>query len=168
MPIVSGPFNVKYGANTLAEIETISIDPTVETTTVNSVQGKTHNIPGPMGITAELTFLETDIPSLSVILPQYHVAQGEAMSTGEIVNDVDGAIDVLAASCDNTIVLEDLVIESCANPAQIFRIPQASTTVTGVTFDDNIRRVVVTVTGNAPSGVATMQFYKAGGLTPAS
>ena len=166
--IVTGPFNVDFGQNTLAEIETISVDPTVETTTVNSVQGKTHTIQGPLGITAELTFLETDIPALSVILPQYHVAQGQTLSTGETVTDEDGAIDIVAAACDNEMSLEDLVIRSCANPAQIFRIPQASTTVTGVTFEDNRRGVVVTVTGNAPADVAVMQFFTQGGITPVS
>lgn len=165
MALAKGPFDLEWGANTLLDIESIETEFEQDSEDYTTVQHNTYQVDGPIKATATLTFLATDIASLAAVLPQYHVANGQEMSTGEIVNDADGAIDVKAAACDENPVYNDLTITSCANPGQVYRLVNARTKIDSVEFDDKIRKVSVQFIGEPASGEANIQFFKEGTLS---
>ena len=169
MSLVKGPFNLKWGANTLLDVSEISMDYSQDSNEYNTVQNQTYTVDAAIKSSVTLTFLASDVPSLAAVLPQYHVASGQSMSSGEIVTDEDGAIDVKSAACDSDSVYNDLDIISCGNPGQVFRLKNARTKIDSMEFADNaIRTVSVQFLGEPASGVANIQFFKTGTLTPVS
>jgi hypothetical protein len=169
MALVRGPFDIEWGANTLLDIQEISLDYSVTTNDYNTVDNRTYTVDGPMTSTVTLTFLASDVASLAAVLPQYHVANGGTLSSGETVTDPDGAIDVVAASCDTEIVYNDLDVISCGSPGQVFRLLNARTRIDAMEFADNaIRTVSVIFVGEPDQGVANIQFFKEGTISPVS
>lgn len=165
MALVKGPFDVTWGANTLLDIESIDTEFDQSSDDYTTVQHQTYQVDGAIKATVTMTFLSTDVASLAAVLPQYHVANGGTMSTGEVVADTAGAIDVKAAACDESPTYNDLDIESCANPGQVYRLTNARTKIDSVEFDDKIRKVSVQFIGEPGSGDANIQFFKAGTLS---
>lgn len=90
------------------------------------------------------------------------------MSTGETVNEANGAIDVLALDCDDEPVYNDLDIISCANPGQVFRLVNARTKLDSIEFDDKIRKVMVKFIGEPAQGDGNVQFFKEGTINVVS
>lgn len=168
MALVRGPFTIKWGDNTITDIEEVEISHEVASEEFETVQGTTLEIDGSYKVNVILTLLATDIPVLSAILPQYFVANGGVMSTGETVNNANGAIDVKAASCDDTIVYNNLDITSCGNPGQVLRIVNARTRIEGIELDNVIQKVMVKFIGEAASTEATVQFFKSGTISVVS
>lgn len=164
MPLIRGPFELKWGDNTLTDIEEISIEHEVDSEDYQTVQGRTLEIDGSYKVTATLTLLASDIPALSAILPQYFVPNQGNMSTGERVNNAAGAIDVKAASCDESITFNHLDIISCGNPANVLRIVNARTKIDGIEVDDKIQKVMVKFVGESDVDEATVQFFREGTL----
>src|SRR3954463_2411525 len=105
---IKGPFDVQYGANTLEDIESFDFSYSVDTDDVTTVQGRKTRFYGSHQVTVKLTFLKNDVASLAVVLPQYHVATGQTLSSGETVTAADGAIDLVPGGCDATVDPEDL------------------------------------------------------------
>lgn len=168
MALVRGPFDITWGENTLTSIEEIEVEHEQDSEDYTTVQHQTYELDGPMKSAVNLTFLSTDVAALAAVLPQFHVANGEVMSTGETVSHADGAIDVAAASCDESPVYNDLDIISCANPGQVFRLVNARTKIDSIEFDDKIRKVIVRFIGEPAPGEANIQFFREGTIAVVS
>lgn len=162
MSLVKGPFDLAWGGNTLASIESVEVDHSQDSEDYTTLQHQTYQIDGAIKSTANITLLATDIASLAVVLPQYHVPNGGVLSTGETVNNAAGAIDVKAAACDENPVYNDLDIISCANPGEVFRLVNARTKIDSIEIDDKVRKVVVQFVGEPAPGEANVQFFKEG------
>lgn len=163
MAVVKGPFNVKWGANELTDVSELSLDYEQSTNDYTTIDGRTIIIDGGINASMSLTLLSTDIPALAVVLPQYFVANGGTLSTGETVSDPDGAIDVKAASCDSEPVYDDLDIEACGSPSQVFRLKNAKSRIESIDFADNVlRTITVQFVGEPVQGEANIQFFKSG------
>lgn len=161
--LIKGPWTLKWGDNVLEEIESLDVSQTIDSDDLVTMQGNKIEIDGAYKATATLTVLATDIAALAILLPQHHVANGGVMSTGETVNNADGAIDVAPGNCDSPIY-NHLDIINCSNPGQVFRIVNARTKLDGVTFDEKIRKVMVKFVGEPALDDGTVQFFKNGTL----
>ena len=147
MAVVKGPFNAKWGANELTDVSEISLDYEQSTNDYQTIDGRTITVDGGITASISITLLSTDIPALAVVLPQYYVANGGVLSTGESVNDEDGAID----------------IEACGSPAQVFRLKNAKSRIESIDFADNVlRTITVQFVGEPAQGEANIQFFKSG------
>lgn len=166
--IIRGPHDFTWGQNTISGIEDVDVEFEQDSEDYQTLQGNTYELDGPMKVAATITLLETDIPSLAALLPQYYVANGETLSTGEQVVDEEGAIDVKAAACDEALTFNDLDIASCSDPNNILRLVNVRTRIDSVEFDNKVRKVMIRFVGEPVSGDAVMQFYRAGGINPAS
>ncbi len=162
MALVRGPFNITWGGNTLLNVEEISVDYEQDSEDYSTVQHQTYQVDGPIKSSVSLTLLASDVAALAVVLPQYHVANGGTLSTGEKVSEANGAIDIKAAQCGTTPVYNDLDIVSCANPGHVFRLVNARTKLDSIEFDDKLRKVVVQFVGEPGSGEGNIQFFKNG------
>lgn len=168
MALTRGPFSVVWGANTITDIETIAFEHTVDSADYQTVQGRTIEVDGSMKSTATITLLGTDIPALAALLPQYFVANGEVLSTGETVSDAGGAIDVAAAACDEELIFNNLDIISCGDPANVLRIVNARTKIEGIELDSKVQKVLIKFVGESSNDEATIQFFKEGTIAVAS
>lgn len=168
MALVRGPFNITWGGNTLLNIEEISVDYEQDSEDYSTVQHQTYQVDGPIKSSVTLTLLASDVPALAVVLPQYHVANGGTLSTGETVSEANGAIDIKAAQCGTNPVYNDLDIISCANPGHVFRLVSARTKLDSIEFDDKIRKIMVQFVGEPAQGEGNIQFFKSGTIATVS
>lgn len=160
MSLVRGPFNITWGDNTLMDVSELSVDYSVDSEDYPTLQGHTFTIDGAHKVTATLKLLRSDIPALAALLPQYFVANGQRMSTGETVQEANGAIDVRAASCDVGEINNNLDIISCGNPGQVLRLVNTRTRIDSIDLDDKIQQVSIIFIGEATSEEAVIQFFK--------
>lgn len=168
MALVRGPFDLKWGDNTLLNIEEISVDYEQDSEDYTTVQHQSIQLDGAIKASVTLTLLASDVAALSVVLPQYHVNNGGVMSTGETVNNAYGAIDVVALDCDQSPVYNDLDVISCANPGEVFRLVNARTKLDSIEFDDKVRKVMVQFVGEPAQGDGSVQFFKEGTINVVS
>ncbi len=169
MTLVKGPFDLRWGNNTLVDVSEISLDFSQDSNDYTTVDNRKYTVDGAISSSVALTFLASDVAALAVVLPQYYIAQGGTMSTGETVTSVDGAIDVVAASCDSDPVYNDLDVISCGANAQYFRLRNARTKIDSMEFVDNaVRTVTVTFVGEPEAGTANIQFFTENGINPVS
>lgn len=159
--LVKGPHEIKYGADVLAGIEELGFEYDVETNDHSTVQGRRYQVAGTHLVTVTATFLESDVPSLAVVLPQYFVPNGGTLSTGEVVNHADGAIDIVPGGCDNLSEPTDVVITSCNG--HVLRIPQCTSDISAIDIADGVRTVTVAFRGE--SDAATVQLFAEGAVT---
>lgn len=160
MALVRGPFDVKWGNNTLVDVSEISLEFEQESNDYTTIDNRKYTIDGAITATASLTLLRSDIAALATVLPQYHVAQGDNLSTGELVTGVNGAIDLVAASCDSDPVYNDLEITACGNNGQVLRLVNARTKVDSMEIADNsVLTVTIMFVGEPDAGVANLQFF---------
>ena len=167
MSLVKGPFTVQYGDNTLVDVSELSFNYDQDSNDYQTLDGRTYTVDGAMTASVEVTVLSTDISSLKVLLPQYLVAKGSKLSTGETVNGTDGAIDIVAAqNCANSSVTYPLTIRGCSG--DITRLWNAKASLSGIDIEDNsVRTLTITYTGQPDQGQGVIQFYKDGELTAA-
>lgn len=158
MSLVKGPFRFKWGANEINNVSDISVDYSVDTSDTTTLDGNKYIVQTGMSATVTLTLLENDIASLAMLLPQYYVAQGETLSTGQTVMQAQGAIDVTAASCDTAEVHNQLDIYACGTNAQVLRLVRARTQVDSVDLGDGLRTVAIQFIGEPAAGDAVIQF----------
>lgn len=169
MALVRGPFDIRWGNNTLLDISEISLDYSQDSNDYTTVDNRKYTIDGAITATVTLTLLKSDVPALAVVLPQYHVASGGTLSSGETVSGTDGAIDVVAASCDSDPVYDDLDIISCGTNGQVFRLKNARTKIDSMEFADNaVRTVSVMFVGEPDAGEANIQFFAENDITTVS
>lgn len=161
--IIKGPFDLKYGANTLADVESVEFDYSVDSDDKTTVQGRSRTIYGAHKVVVTVKFLQSDVASLAVALPQYHVANGGTLSSGETVNDVNGAIDLVPGGCEAASLLEDLIITSCGSDGEILRVRDCATEIAGLDMDEKNRTVDVAFTGFSDD--ATIQMFKKGAVS---
>ena len=167
--LVKGSFEIQWGANTLLDISEVSLDYEQNSNDYETIQGQTYSIEGAIRASVTLTLLKSDVESLAVVLPQYYVANGGTMSSGETVSDPDGAIDVKAASYDTSPAYNDLDIISCGTPGDVFRLKNARTVIDSMEFADNsVRTVSVRFVGEPEAGSGNIQFFKEGALSTVS
>ena len=153
MALIKGPFAVKWGANTIEDIEEIALDYTVNSNDLETVQGVSYNVRGSIAVSATLTLLSNDIEALAAVLPQYFVPAGDTLADGTTVANTDGAIDIVAASCSDTAVANNLMIEDCSGTdGGRMTIWATTTDVDSVEIADGVRKVLVTFRGTAPAG----------------
>ena len=92
------------------------------------------------------------------------MAQGGTLSTGETVTADDGAIDIVAASCDTTNTNYPLDITSCNG--EVTRLVNARTVLSAINLENNqLRTVQVTFRGEPASGQGIIQFFTEGGIS---
>ena len=160
MSLVKGPFNFKWGANSLNNVSEMSVDYTVDSNDTTTLDGNRFTVQTSMGATVTLTLLDNDIASLATILPQFYVAMGGTLSTGETVTQEQGAIDVTAASCTTSDVYNQLDIYACGTNAQVLRLVRARTQIDSIDISDGLRTVAVTFIGEPESGQGVVQFLQ--------
>lgn len=167
--LVKGNFEIKWGANELFDISEVSLDYEQNSNDYETVQGQTYTVEGAIKASVSLTLLKSDVESLAVVLPQYYVANGSQLSSGETVTSTAGAIDVLAASCDTAPTYNDLDVISCGDPGDVFRLKNARTVIDSMEFADNsVRTVTVKFVGEPGPGIGNIQFFKEGTLSTVS
>lgn len=160
MSLVKGPFNFKWGANTINNVSDISVDYSVDTNDTTTLDGNKYTVETGMSATVTLTLLDNDIASLAMLLPQYYVAMGGTLSTGETVGQSQGAIDVTAASCTTSDVYHQLDIYACGSNAQVLRLVRARTRIDSVDIADGLRTVAVQFIGEPAAGDGVIQFLQ--------
>lgn len=156
--LVKGPFSIKWGENPILDVSEIGFNYDVATNDYETVDGRTYTIDGAITASIDLTLLASDVEALSTILPQYYVAEGQTMSTGETAPE-GGAIDIVAAQCDTTNTNYDLDIISCNG--EVTRLVNARTSLSTVDIADNaLRTVTITFRGEPEQGEGIIQFFK--------
>ena len=166
--IVRGPFTLRWGDNVIQDVEEIDLEHEVASEDYETIQGKTITVDGSYRVSAVLTLLATDRAALAAIMPQYFVPNGGTLSTGETVNDANGAIDIKAAACDENLIFNNLDIESCANPAEVLRNVNARTRIEDIDIDNKVRKVMVRFIGESAPTEATLQFFEKNSITVVS
>jgi hypothetical protein len=137
MATLKGPFIVKWGNNTLQNVQDYSFDYSVDSSDYTTLDGKKTTFDGAVSASASIQLLRSDVPALATVLPQYYVPQGGTMSTGEIVANAGGAIDVGAASCNSTPVYNNLDIISCGTNATVVRLVNCRTSIDSIDLQDS-------------------------------
>jgi hypothetical protein len=163
MAEIKGPFDLQYGLTTLADIEKVDVKYSVDTDDKVTVQGRKRRFYGTHQVIITVTFLKSDVPSLAVVLPQYHVANGGTLSSGETVTDIDGAMDLVPGGCTAGTTMADLIISSCGSDGQIFRVMDCVTEFSNMTMDDKSMTVDVEFVGQGDA--ATIQMFKKGAIS---
>jgi hypothetical protein len=160
--LVKGKFALTWGANTLEDVEEVEVGYEQRSDEYDTVQHNVREVDGPIKASVTLTLLATDIASLAAILPQYYVAEGETMSTGETVDCSMGAIDVVNTCEADT--FNDLDIESC-QPQQVFRLVNARTKIDSIMNEKSVRKIKVKFIGEPGNDEASVQFFNTGCLS---
>ena len=160
MSLVKGPFNFKWGANQLNNISDVKFNYNVDTSDTKTLDGNKYTVQTGMNADVSMTLLDNDIASLATILPQFYVANGGTLSTGETVTQAQGAIDVTAASCTTSDIYNQLDIYACGSNAQVLRVIRCRTQIDSVEVKDGLRHVVVKFIGEPLSGKAIVQFLQ--------
>lgn len=160
MALVKGPFNFKWGANTLSNVSEISFDYTVDESDTTTLDGNRYTVQTGQGARVTLTLLDNDIASLATVLPQYYVATNGVLSTGQTVTQTGGAIDVKAAACNTSEVYNQLDIYACGTNAQVLRIPRCRTQIDSIDVADGLRTVTVAFVSEPLAGQAVVQFLR--------
>lgn len=155
--IIRGPFNLTWGGNTLAEIETVEVEYETNSEDYQANSGQVYEIHKSIKASVRVTFLATDIPSLAVVLPQHFVAKDAQMADGTFVVDNQGAIDVSPDDCDTEPIYNDLEIESCGDPMQSIKLLHARTIVDNIEVG-KIRKIVIKFIGEPPAGSSLIQL----------
>jgi hypothetical protein len=169
MALVQGPFDVRYGNATLLDVSEISLDFEQDSSDYTTIDNRRYTIDGAISASVTLTFLKSDVPALAVVLSQYYKASGQTLSSGETVTGTEGAIDVMAASCDTDPIYEDLDIISCGTNGHVFRLKNARTKIDSAEFADNsVRTVSVIFIGEPEAGVASIQLFRENDVTSVS
>ena len=165
--LIRGPFGIKWGNNSILDVSEVTFNYDQATNEYQTIDGRTITTDGAITASIEITLLSTDVAALRTIFPQYYVAKGSTMSTGETVTADEGAIDIVAASCDTTDTKYPLDIIGCAG--DVTRLVNAKTSLSSIGLADNsLRTVNVTFTGQPEQGAGIIQFFAQGGLEPES
>lgn len=156
---VSGPFTLKWGDNTIEEVESVDTQYNKSSEDIETIQGNIRTFDGPHQARATITLLYSDIAALAALLPQHFVENGEVMSTGETVNNATGAIDI-NNGCGLSTVRNNFDIISCDEPADVTRLVNARTRYMGQSVSNKIRKVMIEVIAEPDAGEAAVQYFK--------
>ena len=166
MGLVKGPFSIKWGSNAVLDVSELTFNYEQGTNDYTTLDGRTYTVDGAITASVELTLLSSDTAALATIFPQHYVAKNSTLSTGETVTADDGAIDITAASCEES---SNYNLEITACTGEVTRLVNARTSVSAIEFADNaVRTVTVTFHGEPESGQGIVQFFEKNGISPAS
>lgn len=168
MTLVKGPHVIDFGADEVLKVEEIDVAIETDSNDYDTVQGVKYTVDTTMSSVVTLTLLNTDVTSLRVVLPQYFVANSETLSTGEVVNDAQGAIDVIPTGCVSIANLKHLTITSCdeTGAQHVMRVPDVSTRIDSVEIDGpGARKVMIQFRAE---GTTMAQFFDSGAVTSIS
>lgn len=168
MARIKGPHSIDFGATEVLDIEEINLEWSTDSNDYDTVQGNKFTYDTTQQAIVTLTLLANDVTSVRTVLPQYYVANSGTLSTGEVVNDAQGAIDVIPAGCVNVGNLKHLIITSCdeTGASHVLRIPDCSTRIDGIEYDGaGARKLMVQFRGE---GQTVGQIYDAGAVTSIS
>lgn len=170
MALVKGPFTIVWGATELKDVEEVEVSFEQESNDYTTVDGRTVTVRGAISASATLTFLASDVQTLSAVLPQYAKRTGQEMSSKEtVIGEGAVAIDVLAGDCTAAEVKQDLDIISCGAQAEVFRIKACTTSIASFDLENNqVRTVQVAFTGEPEQGIAAVQAFINGTLSKQS
>lgn len=160
---IKGPFTLDWGANTLTDVGEIGVDWDLDTESYTTVGQNRFEVEGGLLVRVTLTLLSTDLAALAAVLPQYFVANGEELSTGETVDSSVGAIDYYA-NCE-PYTYNPLDITSCGEEVQTMRVVNARTRISNVENTDKLRTVMVEFVGEPEGGQAAVQFFVQGSVS---
>lgn len=165
--LIKGPFTIRWGGVVIEDVSEIGFNYDVNTNDYQTVDGRTYQVEGAITASVDLTLLASDTATLRVLFPQYYVPTGSKLSTGETVTAEEGAIDIKAASCDQTgDYNHDLEIVSCGDNGETTRLVNARTTLSTQEFADNaLRTVTVSFIGEPAQGQGIVQFFKNNGIS---
>lgn len=168
--LVKGPFSLAWGSNAIVEVSELTFNYEQNTNDYETIQGSTHQVPGTLTASVELTLLATDVDTLGVFLSDYIVSAGSKLSTGETVAEGKQALDIRAASCASTETYNNLTITSC--DGEVTRLPHTNVRLTGMELADNaVRTVTLTFTATPETNAtdkkpnAVVQFYQSDAIT---
>jgi hypothetical protein len=160
MALVKGPFIVKWGANTLQSVQDYSFDYSVDSNDYTTLDGNKTSLEGAVVAKVSIQLLRSDVAALAVVLPQYFVPQGQALSTGDIVANASGALDIVAASCNTTPVYNNLDIISCGTNATVVRLLHARTVIDSIDLQDStVLTFTVKFIGEPATGTSAIQVF---------
>lgn len=160
MATLKGPFIVKWGNNTLSNVQDYAFDYSVDSNDYTTLDGKKTTVEGSISATVSIQLLRSDVPALATVLPQYYVPQGGTMSTGELVSNSTGAIDISAASCNTVPVYNNLDIISCGSNATVVRLVNARTTIDSVDLQDStILTFTIRFVGEPQGAAGAVQVF---------
>ena len=157
--IAKGPFNLKWGDDTLAEIETVEVDHEINSEGYEANSGNVYQIEKSRKFVIRVTLLATDLASLAVVLPQYFVAKNAQLADGTVVTNDDGALDIKNLGCSDVFVYHDLDISSCGSTAETFRLKNARSILRNIEIG-KIRKIVVEFIGEPVVGGSALQFIE--------
>lgn len=155
--IIRGPFSLSWRGNTLEDIESVDISYDTNSEDYEASSGQVYEISKSIKASISLTFLTTDIASLSAVLPQLFVPEDGLLGDGTFVSDERGAIDLKADDCDTDDIYGDLDLISCGDLAENLRLKNARTIVDGFEIG-KIRKIVVKFIGEPEPGQSLMQI----------
>lgn len=164
---LNGPFTLKWGANALEDVDKITYKYSQASNNYSLVNGQTKTFFGAMTASVTLEILSTDIATLSQIFPQYYVAKGGKLSTGETVTAETGAIDLVAAKCSNTTLTYPLDVIGCGTSKQpTVRLVNTYTVLSSIDIqNNNLITVSVEFVGQPKYGEGSVQFFTQGGIS---
>ncbi len=165
MTLIRGPFTIKWGTDTLDDIESIEFNSDVKSEEYETNNGKVFEIDKSHKVSVILTLLATDIASLSIIFPQYFVDTGELLSNGHTVIGVDGAIDFDLLSCDEEYTYHDLQIISCANPNNILNVTNARAKLEDIEIDGKVQKIKVKFISEVSANESSIQIFAEGAVS---
>jgi len=158
--LVKGPFVVKWGSNTLEDVQDYSFDYSTDSNDYTTIDGRKTTLDGAISASVSIQLLKSDVDALATVLPQYYVPQGGTMSTGEVVASADGAIDVVAASCDSVTVYNNLDIISCGTNSTVVRLVNARSMIDSVDLQDStVLTFTIKFVGEPAQGDAAVQVF---------
>ncbi len=166
MTLIKGPFTIRYGDVTIEDIEEIELDQEITSTDYESAKGVNFEIDRTYKASATLTLLATDIALLAAILPQHVVPYGDTTSTGEVVEDLGGMIDIVPRKCNPVTLYAPLDIISCSNQSQKTRIVNCRAKFAGMDISSKLQKIMVKFIGEAAPGQAVIQISRNAIPTP--
>ena len=168
MGLLRGPHTLEWGDNVVEDVEGIDYTVEQDSEEYDTLGGRKYEVDGSWKAKAVITLLASDIPALAALLPQYYVANGDVLSTGETVNHAYGAMDFVPLACDASTVYNHFDLITCGNPGRVLRIVNARTKFGGYDIDNKVVKVKVEVIGEPASGNAYVQEFVEGSVAVVS
>lgn len=156
-----GPYHLYYGGTDVSDVSDLSFDYSPDTQEYTNLLGNKRKITTGASASVSAKVLRSDIPTLAAMLPQYFVAMGEVLSSGETVTNTEGAIDVDLASCSAITFTDDLLIVDCTG-TQAMRYRNVETRIDGQDNNDNALLTWTVVFEASPQSGAPVQLLGAG------
>lgn len=163
-----GPFTVRFGATVITDVMDYSPSFDVTSNDYTTIDGRTTTITTGIKASVEIQLRGVTPSAVAAVLPQYFVAHGETLSTGQEVTNEDGAIDIVPAACSDDDIANDLDIVDCTGNLAV-RINNAVASISSIDMQDSsLLTITVAFTGQPNQGEAVAQILGGGDTSPES